>query len=133
MIDRRKFLEYLGISVAVLIAFPARLVRAKSLAISLEKIEKLQSVGGSAILKLRGRNVLFIRDSEETVRALTPTCTHKGCTVAFNREKNRIECPCHGSAFNLEGQVLKGPAPSRLTSYEAKLEDQRIIVSIDEN
>ncbi|UCE55909.1 MAG: Rieske (2Fe-2S) protein [Desulfobacterales bacterium] len=131
MIDRRKFMKYLGILAGILTTFPSRLARAKALALPLEKTKQLQSVGGSVILKLKGKEVLFIRDTETTVRALDPTCTHKGCKVAFIAGENRIVCPCHQSAFDPEGKLLKGPASKDLKNYGAKLEENQIIFSMD--
>ena len=83
------------------------------------------------ILKIKGKDILFIRDTETTVRALDPTCTHKGCIVAFNKAANRIECPCHHSAFDMEGRVLAGPARRGLKNYDAELKDQKILFSLD--
>jgi Rieske Fe-S protein len=38
------------------------------------------------------------------------TCSHLGCSVNFVKDKKRFECPCHGSRFSLDGQVIHGPA-----------------------
>jgi len=38
------------------------------------------------------------------------TCSHLGCSVNFAKDAKRFECPCHGSRFSLEGQVIHGPA-----------------------
>ena len=131
MLGRRDFMRYLGVLAAVLFGYPVRPARAKALALSLDKVDKLQSVGGSTMLKVQGKNVLFIRDTETTVRALDPTCTHKGCTVSFNKTSNRVECPCHGSVFDSLGKVLGGPASRDLKSYGATLEDRSILFSLD--
>jgi Rieske Fe-S protein len=105
----------------------------KRLALGLDKVEKLKSPGGSALLKVQGRDLLFIRESEETVRVLDPTCTHKKCTVEYSKEKQRIVCPCHGSNFALDGKVLLGPAEKPLQAFEATLDPQktRIIFSVE--
>ena len=105
----------------------------KRLALGLDKAEKLKSPGGSVLLKIQGRELLFIRESEETVRVLDPTCTHKKCTVEYNREKERIVCPCHGSNFSLDGKVLNGPAEKPLLLLEATLDPQanRIIFTVE--
>ena len=131
MIDRRKFMKYLGILVGLVTTSPVRLARAKSVALPLEKVKQLQSSGGSVILKVKDKEVLFIRDTDTTVRALDPACTHKGCKVAFKKEENRIECPCHQSAFDLEGKLLRGPASRDLKNYGARLEENQVIFSMD--
>jgi cytochrome b6-f complex iron-sulfur subunit len=131
MIDRRKFMKFLGVLVGIVTAAPVRLARAKSIALPLDKVEQLQLPGGSVILKIKDKEVLFIRDTDTTVRALDPACTHKGCKVAFKKEDNKIECPCHQSAFDPEGKLLRGPASSNLKNYGAKLEENQVIFSMD--
>ncbi|MBI2616341.1 MAG: ubiquinol-cytochrome c reductase iron-sulfur subunit [Gemmatimonadetes bacterium] len=46
---------------------------------------------------------------------VSPICTHLACTV--NVEGTQIRCPCHGSTFDLEGNVLQGPATQPLRRY----------------
>lgn len=49
--------------------------------------------------------------------ALSSVCTHQGCTVAYNLQVNKIQCPCHGSEFSTSGGVINGPAALPLASY----------------
>lgn len=39
-----------------------------------------------------------------------PRCTHLGCALKWNENDNVYECPCHGSRFNKDGQLIDGPA-----------------------
>ncbi len=131
--DRRNFLKTFLFMLGFLVAWPVRLARAKKLAISLDKVETLQKVGGALILKIKDREILFIRDSEESIRSLDPTCTHEKCQVAFNAEKRTIDCPCHGSRYDLEGKVLHGPAPKPLESFDSYIDAKnRIILSLED-
>ena len=66
--------------------------------------------GEGGIVDLGGRKVAACRDADGTVHAVQPTCTHLGCTVAWNPAERSWDCPCHGSRFTPEGQVLNGPA-----------------------
>lgn len=58
----------------------------------------------------------FLKDVGESVKGLTgglfhrPRCTHMGCRLHWNPEEQTWDCPCHGSRFNQEGQVLCEPA-----------------------
>lgn len=70
---------------------------------------------GSAV-KIAERNVLVLRD-ERGFRALSLICTHLGC-ITSREASGEFVCPCHGSRFDGEGLVTKGPAPSRLRYLE---------------
>lgn len=58
-----------------------------------------------------GRNVAVFRDGEG-VFAISTVCTHLGCIVKASA--NGFDCPCHGSGFEKDGTVRKGPAPKPL-------------------
>ena len=58
-----------------------------------------------------GRSVALFRDADG-VYAIATVCTHLGCIVKAGPEG--FECPCHGSRFGPDGDVVKGPAPTRL-------------------
>lgn len=51
--------------------------------------------------------------------AVSPICTHQGCTVDIAGP--RLECPCHGSMYDREGNVLRGPAERALRRYPARV------------
>jgi cytochrome b6-f complex iron-sulfur subunit len=52
------------------------------------------------------------------------------CVVAYSAGENKINCPCHGSQFDLDGHVVHGPAPHPLEAYAATLEAERIVVTL---
>ena len=58
--------------------------------------------------------------------ALSPICTHLGCTVEI--EESRLVCPCHGSNYDREGRVLRGPAEHPLARYPAELTVDEVLV-----
>jgi Rieske Fe-S protein len=131
--DRRGALRRLGGCILGFLSTARLTLAQKKLALSLDKAEKLKTPGGSVILKIQGRDLLFIRDSEQSVHVLDPTCTHKRCTVEYNTDKQRIVCPCHGSTYSLDGKVLKGPAEKPLQAFDSTLDAQnnRIIFSAE--
>jgi nitrite reductase/ring-hydroxylating ferredoxin subunit len=59
-----------------------------------------------------GRSVAIVRDAEG-LYAISTVCTHLGCIV--KRTQEGFECPCHGSRFGGDGQVVRGPAPKALS------------------
>ncbi len=56
--------------------------------------------------------------SEQGFSAISLVCTHLGCTV--NQAENGFACPCHGSQFDSQGNVLHGPANKKLQSLRVE-------------
>ena len=69
-----------------------------------------------------------IRKNPKEVIALAPQCTHLGCAYHWNQDKDEFECPCHTSAFSIDGKVLAGPAPRPLDRYDVKIEGNRLLL-----
>ncbi len=130
MSNRREFLKGLVVATGGLVVLKSFDAFAKEFAIPLDNAEKLKTVGGSVMLKVKDTNILFIRDSETTIRALDPVCTHLGCIVGFNGKAKRIDCPCHGSKYDLDGKVIHGPAAKPLKTYEASISGDRILLNV---
>ncbi|MCO6502563.1 MAG: Rieske 2Fe-2S domain-containing protein, partial [Acidimicrobiales bacterium] len=62
------------------------------------------------LLDSGGDTVAAYRDPAGELHVVSPTCTHLGCTVAWNDAEDTWDCPCHGSRFDVDGTVLNGPA-----------------------
>ena len=77
-------------------------------------------------------SLLVIRDplDSDKLFAVNSRCTHRGCIVDWNSDKQEIVCPCHGSTFKPDGQVLKGLASRPLERFETKIEGNDILVKI---
>jgi glycine/D-amino acid oxidase-like deaminating enzyme/nitrite reductase/ring-hydroxylating ferredoxin subunit len=76
--------------------------------------------GEGKILELDGKKVAAYRDGSGTTRLRSAICTHMGCVVAWNAAERTWDCPCHGSRFTPQGQVLAGPAESPLPEFTKK-------------
>jgi glycine/D-amino acid oxidase-like deaminating enzyme/nitrite reductase/ring-hydroxylating ferredoxin subunit len=72
--------------------------------------------GEAGILKIDGDNVAAYRDENGRVHAVSAVCSHMGCLVGWNQTDKTWDCPCHGSRFELTGEVLHGPATKPLGS-----------------
>ena len=57
--------------------------------------------------------------TESGFSALSLTCTHLGCTVELHN--NGFECPCHGSKYDLHGNVLNSPAKKPLSTFQIEV------------
>jgi len=62
----------------------------------------------------KGEKVAGHRRDDGSLVAVSPVCTHLGCQVSWNSAERSWDCPCHGSRFAPEGDVLHGPAVHRL-------------------
>jgi len=60
--------------------------------------------------------------------ALSRTCTHLGCTVPWVEKEMKFACPCHGSAFDITGNVIDPPASRPLDIYPVTIENKMITV-----
>lgn len=63
--------------------------------------------------------------TDAKVEAFNVICPHLGCSVAFNAPRDIFQCPCHTSAFALDGAVLSGPSPRGLDSLECEIRTGR--------
>ena len=61
--------------------------------------------------------------------AVSPKCSHLGCTVPWLDKEKEFVCPCHASAFDITGEVISPPAPRALDIYRLFLENN--IVKVD--
>jgi cytochrome b6-f complex iron-sulfur subunit len=72
--------------------------------------------------------LIINRNNKTTV--LSSHCTHLGCSI--NKvEDGKLVCPCHGSAFDLDGNPVKGPAYKTLKKYPATVNSQQTQIKIN--
>jgi cytochrome b6-f complex iron-sulfur subunit len=87
-----------------------------------------QFIPNSVTAFVRGRFYLA-RLEDGGFLALSRKCTHLGCTVPWVADQNRFICPCHGSSFDITGNVISPPAPRALDMYPVIIEND--IVKVD--
>jgi cytochrome b6-f complex iron-sulfur subunit len=68
-------------------------------------------------------------DSSLASYGLNAICTHLGCVVPWNANENKFICPCHGSQYNSEGKVVRGPAPLSLALVHADVIEDKVLVT----
>lgn len=69
---------------------------------------------GAKFLEFAGTAAVLIRKKGGEVVAFSAVCTHLGCIVQWENDKQSLLCPCHGGRFNAEGVVIAGPPPKPL-------------------
>lgn len=80
---------------------------------------------------LKGDPTYLIVTEEAAIASygLNAICTHLGCVVPWNGSANRFICPCHGSQYNDEGKVVRGPAPLSLALAHAEVVDDHVVLT----
>jgi len=66
-------------------------------------------------------NVL-LKKSDGSLVALSLLCTHVCCVCTYDQASNRVYCPCHGSVFDTDGNVLQGPASTSLPQVQLRVD-----------
>ena len=75
---------------------------------------------------------LYVYRDHEGIKAVSAICTHLGCIL--EKSTDGFECPCHGSCYNVEGEVLSGPAPRNLAWYSvSRSADGKIVINPGKN
>lgn len=67
-----------------------------------------------------GKKVAVYKDAAGDFHTFSAVCPHMGCTVSWNSVEKSWDCPCHGSRFDCEGQVIEGPAVSNIKKVDWK-------------
>ncbi|HVE77398.1 MAG TPA: Rieske (2Fe-2S) protein [Gemmatimonadaceae bacterium] len=127
-VDRRGFIgacacTLVGLALggcASLVARPVTAVGGR-IELALTHYPELTEDGGSLKVLPNGQAdpVYVLPQGDGTFAALSPVCTHLGCTVEIEGE--RLVCPCHGSTYDRGGKVLQGPAQLPLARYRTHL------------
>lgn len=81
--------------------------------------------GGGKILE--SEKIVITQPADGEFKAFSAVCTHQGCTVA-SVSNGTINCPCHGSKFNLDGTVANGPATKPLEARTVTVQGDSIIL-----
>jgi glycine/D-amino acid oxidase-like deaminating enzyme/nitrite reductase/ring-hydroxylating ferredoxin subunit len=67
-------------------------------------------LGMGAVIRRGSRKFAVSRDDESCLHVRSAVCPHLGCIVSWNLPEQTWDCPCHGSRFNPDGEMLNGPA-----------------------
>jgi Rieske Fe-S protein len=78
-----------------------------------DRIEAIQP-GEGRLVRSGGKMLAVYREQGGKLHCRSAVCTHLGCYVRWNGAEGTWDCPCHGSRFDVDGEVLNGPAISGL-------------------
>ncbi|XP_039141104.1 cytochrome b6-f complex iron-sulfur subunit, chloroplastic [Dioscorea cayenensis subsp. rotundata] len=81
---------------------------------------------------LKGDPTYLVVENDKTLATygINGVCTHLGCVVPWNAAENKFICPCHGSQYNNQGKVVRGPAPLSLALAHVDVDDDNKVVFV---
>ncbi len=94
--------------------------------VTVEGWKKSHTSGARELVQgLKGDATYLILDDEKKMAdfAINAVCTHLGCVVPWNKAENKFMCPCHGSQYDKNGKVVRGPAPLSLALAHREQDD----------
>lgn len=92
-----------------------------------ENLEGLKTEGGWLLIS--AANTLVVNVDGTVIRSFTSVCTHAGCSKDWGFSDNRFECTCHGSRFNTNGEVVRGPATRDLAEFTVVTENDSVTIT----
>ena len=133
---RRNFLGIclggLVASMGVVVAYPVfRYLAPRSGSGSVAKVvipEKDIAEGEAKFFEFAGSSAVLIRKRGGGLVALSAVCTHLGCIVQWEKDKQDFLCPCHAGHYTPDGAVTSGPPPKPLAKLPFSVANGAITV-----
>ena len=134
---RREFINWVGLG-AIASYLPIALAACSNDNTAAENIADTDLLSMGTVAQLDQANfllnkeakVMVVKDDNDLLMAVNPTCTHQACIVEWKQKEARFVCPCHNAKFSADGKVLAEPAKLALPSYEAKEQNGEIFVRV---
>ena len=84
----------------------------------------------SLVQGLKGDPTYLIVEGDDAIGnfGINAICTHLGCVVPWNSGENKYICPCHGSQYDSNGKVVRGPAPLSLALAHVDVDEDAVLV-----
>lgn len=96
--------------------------------VELPDAAKLQP-GSVLMFRFGARPAMLIHHADGSWVAFSAVCTHLGCTVQYEKDKQRIHCACHGGNYDPRtGTNVSGPPPKPLQKYNVEVANGKVIV-----
>lgn len=90
--------------------------------------EKDVPPGEAKFFEYAGSSAVLVRKQDGNLVALSAVCTHLGCIVQWEKDKQDFLCPCHAGHYNADGLVTAGPPPKPLPKIPFSVADGSITV-----
>ena len=84
--------------------------------------------GEAKFFEFAGSAAVLVRKRGGELVAFSAVCTHLGCIVQWEKDKQDFLCPCHCGRFSADGAVTSGPPPKSLIKLPFNVTDGSITV-----
>ncbi len=106
------------------------------LTIMLDAVNGLKAIGGKGKLTIAKNNgsgdelkLIIVHPEKDVYKVFADSCTHGGRELNYKNNEKHLICSSFGhSTYDLNGNVLSGPAPSQLKQFESTLKDNQLII-----
>lgn len=88
----------------------------------------LEDFPPGTVTPVTGGQFFLIRREDEGLLALYRKCTHLDCVVLWSEQHRHFSCPCHGSEFTADGEVLNPPAALPLRRFPISMDNGEVLV-----
>ena len=101
--------------------------------VSLSEIDALREVGGAVKFTLNAKDgselkIIVLHSGPDEYRAFADHCTHNGKELNYLHDESMLACCGLGSEFDLEGNVLEGPAEDALVAYSLRKAGEELVI-----
>ncbi len=134
-VSRRYFLEIIGGGAIGVVAAGSAVLTAQYLSPNVLyepplkfKAGTVESFPPDSVTLVVDQKSYVVRAKEGYFYAMSAVCTHLGCITGWKADEGIIACPCHGSKFDRQGNVIAGPAPRPLPRYSISLEERNELI-----
>lgn len=135
-VGRRRFLGVCAAgasaAAAVAVAYPViRYLAPRSGQTGAEKVVFSASdlpEGEAKFFQYAGSSAVLVKTKSGELVALSAVCTHLGCIVQWEKDKQDFLCPCHAGRYSPDGAVLSGPPPRPLAKIAVSVANGKITV-----
>lgn len=134
-LSRRAFCRRAALSATAVAAAPALAAGRQNVEHKIEGAELLMLGYAMTFRYPTDRDLaILVRTRDNRYHAYTQNCTHQGCPVNFERAHDRLECPCHQGAYDLQtGEHLFGPPRRPLTRINVELRPNGEVWAVGKN
>ena len=84
-------------------------------------------IGTAKKVEYNGKPVLLI-NTKVGFSAISAVCSHLGCIVDWNEDKQVVTCPCHNAVFDYNGNIVSGPPPLPLEKLDVNVRGDKIMI-----